>query len=103
MTTAPEILAGLFGYLNSNCDYAILRNFEGLPENNSSRDIDIIIERSTYKKHKSAIIELLEKHDWKIITYLNSDRLVTWVCGCVDKASHNEIIQLEFLFDTSLI
>ena len=102
MTTAPEILTALFGYLNTNCEYAVLRNFEGLPEKNSSRDIDIIIERKAYKKEKNALITLLEKHNWKIITYLNSDRLVTWVCGCVDKASNTEIIQLDFFFDTSL-
>ena len=102
MTTAPEILTALFGYLNTNCEYAVLRNYEGLPEENNSRDIDIIIERKAYKKQKNALITLLEKHNWKIITYLNSDRLVTWVCGCVDKASNTEIIQLDFFFDTSL-
>lgn len=102
MTTAPEILTALFGYLNTNCEYAVLRNYEGLPEKNNSRDIDIIIERKAYKKQKNALITLLEKHNWKIITYLNSDRLVTWVCGCVDKASNTEIIQLDFFFDTSL-
>ena len=102
MTTAPELLAALFGHLNENCEYAVLRNFEGLPERNDSRDIDIIIERKAYKKQKKALIALLEKHNWKIITYLNSDRVVTWVCGCVDKESHVEIIQLDFFFDTSL-
>ena len=102
MTTAPEILTALFGYLNTNCEYAVLRNYEGLPEKNNSRDIDIIIERKAYKKQKNALITLLEKHNWKIITYLNSDRLVTWVCGYVDKASNTEIIQLDFFFDTSL-
>ena len=102
MTTAPELLAALFGHLNEHCDYAVLRNFEGLPEKNNSRDIDIIIERKTYKKQKNALIALLENHHWKIITYLNSDRVVTWVCGCVDQDSNVEIIQLDFFFNTSL-
>ena len=102
MTTAPQLLATLFGHLNENCEYAVLRNFEGLPERNDSRDIDIIIERQTYKKQKNALIDLLEQHHWQIITYLNSDRVVTWVCGCIDKESHVEIIQLDFFFDTSL-
>lgn len=91
-----------FGYLNGNADYAVLRNFEGLPERNNSRDIDIIIERKTYNKEKKNLITLLEKHNWKIITYLNSDRIVTWVCGCVDHDSNVEIIQLDFFFNTSL-
>ena len=102
MTTAPELLAELFRHLNTNCEYAVLRNFEGLPEKNNSRDIDIIIERKAYKKQKNALIALLEKHNWKIITYLNSDRVVTWVCGCIDKESNVEIIQLDFFFNTSL-
>ena len=66
MTTAPELLTVLFGHLNENCEYAVLRNFEGLPEKNNSRDIDIIIERKVFKKHKSALIALLEKHNWKV-------------------------------------
>ena len=102
MTTAPELLAVLFGHLNANCEYAVLRNYEGLPEKNNSRDIDIIIERKSYKKEKTNLIALLEKHGWKIITYLNSDRVVTWVCGCVDQDSNVEIIQLDFFFNTSL-
>ncbi len=102
MTTAPELLSALFGHFNENCKYAVLRNFEGLPEKNNSRDIDIIIERKTYKKQKNALIALLEKHNWRIITYLNSDRVVTWVCGCVDSDSNVEIIQLDFFFNTSL-
>ena len=102
MTTAPQLLAALFGHLNENCEYAVLRNFEGLPERNDSRDIDIIIERKSYKKEKKNLIALLEKEGWKIITYLNSDRVVTWVCGCVDSDSNVEIIQLDFFFNTSL-
>ena len=102
MTTAPELLTVLFGHLNENCEYAVLRNFEGLPEKNNSRDIDIIIERKSYKKEKTNLIALLEKHGWKIITYLNSDRVVTWVCGCVDCDSNVEIVQLDFFFNTSL-
>ena len=102
MTTAPQLLAALFDHLNENCEYAVLRNFEGLPERNDSRDIDIIIERKSYKKERKNLIALLEKEGWKIITYLNSDRVVTWVCGCVDSDSNVEIIQLDFFFNTSL-
>ncbi len=102
MTTASELLAELFDHLNANSKYAVLRNFEGLPEKNNSRDIDIIIERRAYKKQKKALIALFEAHGWKIITYLNSDRVVTWVCGCVDQDSSVEIVQLDFFFNTSL-
>ena len=96
------LIREIFEFLNKNANYAVLRNYEGLPEKNNSRDIDIIIERKTYKTQKNALIALLEKHGWKIITYLNSDRVVTWVCGCVDQDSNVEIIQLDFFFNTSL-
>lgn len=92
----------IFEYLNKNTEYAVLRNHEGLPERNYSRDIDIIITRKSYKRMKQGLVELIDSSGWKIITYLNSDRLVTWVCGCVDKTSNTEIIQLDFFFDTSL-
>ena len=102
MTTAAELLTEFFGYLNANCGYAVLRNFEGLPEKNNSRDIDIIIERTAYRKNKKNLIALLEKNEWKIITYLNSDRVDTWVCGCIDNYSNTEIVQFDFFFNTSL-
>ena len=92
----------IFEHLNKNAEYAVLRNFEGLPEKNNSRDIDIIITRKSYKKIKKALVELIDRSGWKIITYLNSDRVVTWVCGCIDSDSNVEIIQLDFFFDTSL-
>ena len=38
-----EFLKKLFDYLNQQIPYALLRNFEGLPEQNDSRDIDIAI------------------------------------------------------------
>ena len=45
----------IIGFLNENADYAVLRNFEGLPDRNDSRDIDIIITRKSYKKIKKAL------------------------------------------------
>ena len=101
MTTTTELLSALFGHLNANCEYAVLRNFEGLPERNDSRDIDIIIERKSYKNEKNNLIALLEKHCWKIITYLKSDRLITYVCATTSE-ENTEIVQWDFFFDTSV-
>ena len=42
MRTSTEFLTTFFEYLNKNGEYAVLRNFEGLPAHNNSRDIDII-------------------------------------------------------------
>lgn len=102
MKTSADFLTSFFDYLNKNGEYAVLRNFEGLPAHNNSRDIDIIIEPTTYKGLKGKLIALIEQEGWKIITYLNSDRLITWVCACVDNESHTEIVQFDFFFHTSL-
>lgn len=95
-------LKRLFDYLNSNADYAVLRNFEGLPEHNDSRDIDIILEKSEYKRLKSELLELVEESGWKILTYLNSDRLITWVCTTLNVDGKAELVQLDFFFHTSV-
>lgn len=102
MRTSAEFLTTFFNFLNKNGEYAVLRNFEGLPAHNNSRDIDIVIEPSTYRRLKSDLIELIEKEGWKIVTYLNSDRLITWVCACIDSDSRTEIVQFDFFFHTSI-
>lgn len=102
MRTSTEFLTTFFNFLNKNGEYAVLRNFEGLPAHNNSRDIDIVIEPSTYRRLKSDLIELIEKEGWKIVTYLNSDRLITWVCACVNSDSRTEIVQFDFFFHTSI-
>ena len=96
-----EHITEVIGFLNENADYAVLRNFEGLPESNNSRDIDIIITRRSYKKMRRALVELIDRSGWKIITYLNSDRLISYVCAttCEEKT---EIVQWDFFFDTSV-
>lgn len=97
-----ELLSQLFGLLNEAVDYVVLRNYEGLPEHNHSRDIDIAIRKKDYKRIKAALIDLVNATGWKIVTYLNSDRLVTWVVGKVDAADATELVQLDFFFNTSV-
>lgn len=102
MKNSVDFLTTFFNYLNDNSEYAVLRNYEGLPAHNNSRDIDIVIEHSTYCRIKNSLISLIEGEGWKIVVYLNSDRLITWVCACVDNNSHTEIVQFDFFFHTSL-
>lgn len=42
----------------SSIRYFILRNYEGLPRNNSSKDIDIIIEPKSYKKASDILLSI---------------------------------------------
>lgn len=102
MRNMKDFLKSLFSYLNEHTCYAVLRNYEGLPERNDSRDIDIAIERKEYVQHCSALVGIVEQSGWKIVTYLNSDRLITWVCGCVDNQGQAQLVQLDFFFHTSV-
>ncbi len=94
-------ISDIIGLLNKEANYAVLRNFEGLPDKNNSRDIDIIITRDSYKKAKDLLVTLIDNSGWKIITYLHSDRLISYVCATTTE-EHTDIIQWDFFFDTSV-
>ena len=51
-TQLPTIIATIFSFLNENVEYAVLRNYDGLPIKNQSRDIDILIDRNSFSKIK---------------------------------------------------
>lgn len=68
MTTATsEHISTVIDFLNQNADYAVLRNYEGLPDKNASRDIDIIITAKSLRSIKKRLIELIDRSGWKII------------------------------------
>ena len=94
-------ISDIIGLLNDKADYAILRNFEGLPNTNKSRDIDIIITRKSYHALKRNLVKLIESSGWSIITYLHSDRLITYVCG-FQEGDQVELVQWDFFFNTSV-
>jgi thymidylate kinase len=98
---STELMSSVFEFLNANAHYAVLRNYEGLPQDNDSRDIDIIIEKADFKKIQHRLIAIFEELDWKIITCLNSDRLITYVCARNDE-DKTEVVQWDFFFNTSV-
>ena len=87
--------------LNEQADYAVLRNYEGLPDNNKSRDIDIIITKESLRKIRPVLLQLIEDNGWKIVTYLNSDRLYTYVLSVWDDTK-TELVQWDFFVNTSV-
>lgn len=91
----------VFGFLNERAEYAVLRNYQGLPDDNASRDIDIIIFRKCFREIKRELVEVLCENGWKIITYLNSDRLITFVCA-KNVGHETEIVQWDFFVNTSV-
>ena len=56
-TMHSQVFSAFIASLNkSGSRYFVLRNFEGLPESNNSKDIDIIIEPGTYKSTLALLI-----------------------------------------------
>ena len=101
MDKAALHIKSVIELLNEHADYAVLRNFEGLPSNNKSRDIDIIITRPSLKKVKPLLLKLIEDNGWKILVYLHSDRLITYVLS-VGGDDKTELVQWDFFYDTSI-
>lgn len=97
---SSEHISHVIGFLNREADYAVLRNYEGLPDKNKSRDIDIIITKKSFNAIKDRLVKLIGHSDWKIVTYLNSDRLITYVCGYQD-GNRTELVQWDFFVNTS--
>lgn len=88
-------------YLNENVNYALLRNYEELPFNNDSRDIDIIIEKKELLNHQTAILNVIIESGWKIVNQLNNGRLITFVCGIIHD-NKVELLQWDFFLHTSI-
>ena len=48
MKKSSILTKAIFDFLNDNSNYAVLRNYNGLPLKNTSRDIDILLERKEF-------------------------------------------------------
>lgn len=101
MKKTVEHITQIINLFNEKADYAVLRNYEGLPDKNKSRDIDIIITPESLKKCEPDLLRLIEDNGWKILTYLNSDRLITYVCGRCDEDGV-ELVQWDLFINTSV-
>lgn len=65
-------LTELFALLNAEYPYAVLRNFESLPDRNDSRDVDLLMIRSDLNRLKRHLSRLAEKCSCGIL-YTNED------------------------------
>lgn len=99
--TLPGIVPAVFKMLREkHYSYAVLRNHNGLPYSNSSRDIDILISPACYESLKNDFVDLVLDAKYQIITFFESERLRTFVCA---KIVNNdiEIVQFDFFIHTS--
>jgi thymidylate kinase len=87
-----QFLTELFALLNAQYQYAVLRNFAGLPAVNDSRDIDILIPRHELNQLKKSLPRLCKECDCKIM-YTNADNQFLTV---VLADSDYQVFQLDF-------
>lgn len=59
--------------------YFILRNFEGLPEVNNSKDIDLIIEPGTYERAAKLLLEVLQNNKVPNYYVVKFERAHCWI------------------------
>jgi thymidylate kinase len=96
-----QLIRDVIDFLNENVEYAVMRNFDELPDSNSARDIDIIIRKGDLARVLPNVVKTISDTGWSIITYLNSDRLYTLVCARND-GNETSIMQWDFFVDTSV-
>lgn len=59
----------------NNIKYFILRNFEGLPEINTSKDIDVIIEPGSYMKASVLLLNVFKEHGVSNVNVVRYERV----------------------------
>lgn len=93
-------LNDIFEYLNKNCNYAVLRNFNKLPDSYISNDIDMIMTEKEYDYIKADIYNIAKKWNYLLIQYYKDERFVTIFFQKIDKFT-SDIIELDFFFAMS--
>lgn len=96
-----KFLSEIINTLNDRYDYAVLRNHEYLPEFNSSRDIDILINPLQLKKFQIDCINLAEQYNHKIIYTYWDTQFWTAVFGNIDDLSIS-LLQIDVLVNLNL-
>ncbi len=97
MKTSSEFLTHIFNLLNKEANYAVLRNFDGLPKV-PGRDIDMIINRKDFLDVRGQILDVIKEFDYKIIQYYRGAEMYSLVIGKVGEGSNFELLSFDFLF-----
>jgi len=90
----------IFQFLNKRVNYAVLRNYEGLPHKNAGRDIDLLIEKKVFLVVENELIKLITDEKYKILTRYQSEKMIAYVFAKVIEGN-TVILQFDFLFETS--
>lgn len=90
-----SFLEDVFELLNAKTYYAVMRNYEGLPYRNYSRDIDILIEKKDLLNVLSEMRNVASNHNYKVLLGYKSAGQWALFFQSIEK---HIIIQLDFLF-----
>lgn len=91
-----QIFSHLVDKLNQqNLKYFILRNFEGLPEINTSKDIDIIIEPGSYDQAAQILYIVFEEFNISFYRVVQYERVRCWFGIDIEKnfSIHIDLIE----------
>lgn len=68
MKTEEHLLKRIIDFLNESSNYAILRNYQDIPKQ-TSRDIDIIIERTDFYSIRKPLVNILYEFGYHVLMY----------------------------------
>ena len=79
---ADDLVTIFFKKLNDNSiEYAVLRNYEGLPEKNTSKDIDILLNPIEIENTQNVLMECASNLGYLLIWSNPLDFLKGFICG----------------------
>lgn len=91
-----NFLTEIFNFLNNNAEYAVLRNYEDLPEH-PTRDIDIIITRQSFNRIRKSFVRIFTKDGYKLFQYYKGSEMHSLVFGKIQGIKCS-FISFDFLF-----
>lgn len=88
-------LVSAFQLLNSTANYAVLRNYDSLPDS-LGRDIDIIIERKDFIIIKAQLVEMFILNGYKLLQLYKGSEMHSFIF--VENKYPYKLISFDFLF-----
>jgi len=97
-----NLLASIIASLNEKYDYAVLRNFENLPDDMDSRDVDILLNPEQLPAFRCDCRDIAIKHQFKIVYTFWDTQLWTIVFGSIDDTVVN-LLQIDVLVNLNVL
>lgn len=102
MQWQDNLLPQLFELLNTKYCYAVLRNYESLPESLDGRDIDILLAPEQFPDFQRDCAELAVVYSYKILYTHRDEQFWSVVFGCVE-AGIPRLIQLDIMLNLNVM